>query len=134
MRLKVRRGPDLYTADVTAAERPHDFDRLTDLVNPDKSLIAKLGVLGVEITEANAAMASNLRAPIGVLVVGHTKDESSSADSGLQTGDAIHGVNGTPVATVTELRAALDALGPRHAVVLQIERGGQFIFLAFEGD
>jgi len=134
VRLKVRRGADLYTADVTAAERPHDFDRLTDLVDPDKSLIAKLGVLGVEITEANAAMASNLRAPIGVLVVGHTKDESSSADSGLQTGDAIHSVNGTPVATVTELRAALDALGPRHAVVLQIERGGQFIFLAFEGD
>jgi serine protease Do len=134
VRLKVRRGADLYTADVTAAERPHDFDRLTDLVDPDKSLIARLGVLGVEITEANAALASNLRAPIGVLVVGHTKDESSAADSGLQTGDAIHSVNGTPVATVTELRAALDALGPRPAVVLQIERGGQFIFLAFEGD
>lgn len=134
VRLKVRRGADLYTADVTAEERPHDFDRLTDLVDPDKSLIAKLGVLGVEITEANAAMASNLRAPVGVLVVGHTKDESSSAESGLQTGDAIHSVNGTPVATVTELRAALDALGPRHAVVLQIERSGQFIFLAFEGD
>jgi serine protease Do len=134
MRLKVRRGADLYTADVTAAERPHDFDRLTDLVDPQKSLIAKLGVLGLDITEANASIAANLRTPGGVLVVGRTKGESDAADTGLQTGDAIHGVNGTPVASVAELRGALDALGPRHAVVLQIERNGQFMFLAFEGD
>jgi serine protease Do len=134
MRLKVRRGADLYTADVTAAERPHDFDRLTDLVDPEKSLVAKLGVLGLDITEASAPMAASLRTPRGVLVVGHTKDEGEAADSGLQTGDAIHSVNGTPVASVAELRAALDALGPRHAVVLQIERSGQFMFLAFEGN
>lgn len=134
VRLKVRRGPDLYTADVTAVERPDDFDRLTDLVDPDKSLIAKLGVLGVDITEATAAIAASLRAPAGVLVVGHTKDEGDAADSGLQTGDAIHSVNGMPIVSIAELRAALDELGPRHAVVLQIERNGQLMFLAFEGD
>jgi serine protease Do len=134
VRLKVRRGADLYTADVTAVERPHDFDRLTDLVDPDKSLVAKLGVLGIDLTEANAAMASNLRSAAGVLVVGHTTDEVEAADSGLQTGDAIHSVNGTPVISIVELRAALDALGPRPAIVLQIERNGQMMFLAFEGD
>jgi serine protease Do len=134
VRLKVRRGVDLYTADVTAVERPHDFDRLTDLVDPDKSLIARLGVLGVDITEATAAMASNLRAPIGVLVVGHTKSDGDAADSGLQTGDAVHSVNGAPIASVAELRSVLAGIGPRHAIVLQIERNGQFVFLAFEGD
>jgi S1-C subfamily serine protease len=119
---------------VTAAERPHDLDRLTDLVEPQKNLIPKLGVLGLDITEATASMAASLRSPTGVLVVGHTKNEDEAADSGLQTGDAIHSVNGAPVASVAELRGALDALGPRHAVVLQIERNGQFMFLAFEGD
>ena len=133
VRLKVRRGADLYTADVTVTEQPHSFDSLTDLVDPQKSLIGKLGVLGVDITEANA-MAASLREPSGVLVVGHTKNEGDSADTGLQTGDTIHGINGNPITSVDTLRAALDVLGPRHPVVLQIERNGQFIFLAFEAD
>jgi serine protease Do len=132
VRLKVRRGADLYTADVVVTERPHDFDRLIDLVDPQKSLIARLGVLGVDITGATAGMAASLREATGVIVVGHTKDEDESAESGLQTGDAIHGLNGRAVASVENLRTMVDALEPRRPVVLQIERNGQFIFLAFE--
>jgi serine protease Do len=132
VRLKVQRGKDLYTADVAVTERAHDFDRLTDLVDPQRSLIAKLGVLGVDITDANAAMAASLRVPSGVVVVGHPKDEGQSSESGLTTGDAIHGINGVAVTSVDHLRAAVDALTPGQAVVLQIERNGQFVFLAFE--
>jgi serine protease Do len=132
VRLKLRRGADLYTADVIVAERPHDFDRLTDLVDPQKSLIAKLGILGVDITEANAGMAASLRVPSGVIVVGHPKDEADSSDAGLMTADAIHGINGNAVSSVEALRDFVDALKPRSPVVLQIERNGQFIFLAFE--
>jgi serine protease Do len=91
-------------------------------------------VLGIDITDATAGLASNLRTPAGVLVVGQTKDDGEAADSGLQTGDAIHSVNGSPISSIAELRSALDALGPRHAVVLQIEREGQLMYLAFEGD
>jgi hypothetical protein len=43
-------------------------------------------------------------------------------------------VNGIPVASVDRLRAELDALKPHAPVVLQIERNGQFVFLAFELD
>jgi len=134
VRLKLRRGTELYTADVDVAERAHDFDRLTDLVDPEKSLVAKLGILGVGITEATAGMAAELRLPSGVIVVGHPKDEADSPDTGLMTGDTIHGVNGSPVTSVDNLRAFVDALKPRSAVVLQIERNEQFIFLAFELD
>jgi len=134
VRLKVRRGADLFTADVVVTERAHDFDRLTDLVDPQRSLIAKLGVLGVDITQANAGMAAGLRLPSGVIIVGHTKDEGESADTGLQTGDTIHGINGTPISSIDGLRAALDGLAPRQPVVLQIERNAQFIFLAFEAN
>ena len=132
IRFKVRRGADLFTTDVTVAERPHDFDRLSDLVDPDKSLIAKLGVLGVDITEATADIAASLRNPSGVIVVGHTKSESDGADAGLQTADTIHGLNGRPVASMEQLRTALDALGGRSPVVLEVERNGQTVFLAFE--
>jgi S1-C subfamily serine protease len=79
-------------------------------------------------------MAAELRLPSGVIVVGHPKDEADSPDTGLMTGDTIHGVNGSPVTSVDNLRAFIDALKPRSAVVLQIERNEQFIFLAFELD
>jgi hypothetical protein len=35
-------------------------------------------------------------------------------------------------ASVADIRTAIDTLKPRSAVVLQIERRGQFIFLPFE--
>jgi serine protease Do len=134
VRFKVLRGQESYTADVTLSERPHDLDRLSDLVDPEKSLIEKLGVLAVDISSANGGLSSDLRVPAGVMVAGHTKYEADSPDSGLMTADTIHAVNGMPVASVDRLRATLDGLKPHAPVVLQIERHGQFMFLAFELD
>jgi serine protease Do len=134
VRLKVLRGTEWYTADVTMAERPHDLDRLADLVDPGKSLIAKLGILGVDVDDASGGLASTLRVPSGVMVAGRTKEGIDSADTGLTTGDTIHAVNGCPVTSVENLRTALEDVKPRTPVVLQIERNGQFIFLAFELD
>jgi serine protease Do len=132
--LEVLRGREKRTAAITVAERFHDIDRLTDLVQPDKSRVARLGILGVDIDETNARFASTLRVPSGVMVVGHTKEETDLVETGLTTGDAIHAANGAVVASVADLRKALDALEPRSPVVLQIERNGQFVFLAFELD
>jgi serine protease Do len=128
----VRRGAEKLTMGVTVAERPHDFDRLTDLVDPEKSLIGKLGILGVDITEATAGMAAGLRNPSGVIVVGHTKSDSDAADAGLQTADTIHALNGRPIASVEQLRTTIDGLVRRSPVVLEVERNGQTVFLAFE--
>ena len=132
--LGVRRGAEAFTADLTVSERTHDFDRLADLVDPQRSLIAKLGIFGLDITEESAGIAASLRVASGVIVAGHTKDETGSVDTGLVTADAIHGINGRPVTSVEGLRAEIDALKSRSPVVLQIERNGQFIYLAFECD
>jgi serine protease Do len=132
--LDVVRGTDHRVVSFEVAERQHDFDRLTDLIDPDKSLVSRLGILGVNITEANADLAASLRQPSGVIVVGHTKDDAGWADMGLMTADAIHAVNGTAVTSVEQLRSIVDGLKPRSAVVLQVERNGQFTFLAFELD
>ena len=64
-------------------------------------------------------------------MVGHTKNESDGADAGLQTADTIHGLNGRPVSSLEQLRA-LDVLVGRSPVVLEVERNGQTVFLAFE--
>ena len=46
IRLGVLRGAEKLTFDVQVVEVPHDVDRLVDLADPGKSLIAKLGVVG----------------------------------------------------------------------------------------
>jgi serine protease Do len=132
VRLRILRGGDTFDADVTVAERPHDLDRLTDLVEPDKSVVPKLGILGVALDGNNARLALAVRVPFGVVVVGHTQDDSDRPDTGLMTGDTIHAINDALVTSVADIRTAIDTLKPRSAVVLQIERRGQFIFLPFE--
>jgi serine protease Do len=132
--LGVRRGDDALTVDVRVAERALDLERLAELVEPDKNRVARLGILGVDVGDTGAGLASALRVPSGVIVVGHTSDGPGTTDMDFATGDTIHSVNGTPVTSVTDLRHALDGLKPRCAVALQIERNGQFIFLAFELD
>ncbi|HJZ75702.1 MAG TPA: trypsin-like peptidase domain-containing protein [Vicinamibacterales bacterium] len=134
VRFKVRRADGDFTTDVTVVERAHDFDRLTDRIDPRRSLVPQLGILGVDLTAETAGMTTALRTPSGVIVVGRTPDTSDSADTGLAAGDTIYAINGTPVASVAELRAAAGALAPHRPVVLQIERNGQIVFLAFELD
>jgi serine protease Do len=131
VRLRVLRGRDTFVVDVPVAERPHDIDRLTDLIQPD-NVVQKLGIFGVALDRDNARLAVASRAPFGVVVVGHTQDEGDRPDTGLVTGDTIHTLNDTLITSVADLCAALDRLAPRSAVVLHIERNGQFIFLPFE--
>ena len=134
VKLGVARGSDTFTVDVPVEERSHDLDRLADLVELDKSFVARLGIFGIDIDDTTAQFASGLRVSSGVIVVGHLKDGEDLDDAGLMTGDAIHGINGTPVTSVEALRTALDALKSRSSVALQVERNGQFIFLAFDLD
>ena len=123
--ITVHRGKETIAVEVSVAERAHDFDRLTDRVDPEKSPVPKLGILGVDVDDDTAKWASMLRAPSGVRVVGRTKEVEDLADSGLMTGDTIHGINGAMVTSVDDLRRALDRLAPGSVVVLQIERNGQ---------
>ena len=122
-------GPSIFVA-----ERPHDFDRLTDLVEPDTNRIARLGILGVDINTANVHLTGGLRIPSGVIVVGHPREDPDDLDTGLTTGDTIHSINGTSVASIADVRTIVASLKPRSAVVLQVERNGQLIFLSFEMD
>jgi len=50
------------------------------------------------------------------MVVGRPLNRPGTVDMDLATGDTIHGVNGAPVTSVTDLRRALDGLKPRSAV------------------
>jgi serine protease Do len=134
VRFKVRRADGDFTTDVTVVERAHDFDRLTDHIDPQRSLVPQLGILGVDLNADTAMMTTALRTPSGVIVVGRTPDATDSPDTGLAAGDTIYAINGRPIASVAELRDAAGAIAPRSPVVLQIERNGQIVFLGFELD
>ena len=113
-------------------EQSHDFDRLAGTIDPDKNLVSKLGILGVEIEPAIANSLSGLRIPSGVIVVAKAAD--SKADVSLATGDVIHALNGAPVETLASLRSALGHLSANSPVVLQIEREGKLMFITFRFD
>jgi serine protease Do len=132
IKMVVLRGSEKLSFDVPVVELPHDVDRLADLADPNKSLVSKLGIVGVEIDPKLAATLSGLRVSSGVMVAARAADPS--VDISLTTGDVIHAINGVAVETIAGLRAALDHLASNSAVVLQIEREGRLMFVSFEMD
>jgi serine protease Do len=133
VKLGVLRGSGKLFLDVPVVERPHELDRVADLLDPAKSLVGKLGILGVEVDSQNAEMLSELRVPSGVIVAARAAD-SPNADASLAAGDVIHSINGVPVSNLESLRSALNRLKPNSPVVLQIEREERLMFVAFQLD
>jgi serine protease Do len=131
VKLLVLRGKEQLTVEVEVMERPDDPARFRHLVDPTKNAIARLGIVGLDLTEALAARFSGLRYPKGVIVALAAYDGFRET-IGLQAGDVIHAVNGDTVASLGELRAAIDPLQPGAAVALHIERDGRLGFVAFE--
>ena len=132
IKLGVLRGAEKLSFDVLVVELPHDLDRLADLADPDKSLVPKLGIVGIEIDPKLAGTLPGLRVSSGVIVA--ARAANLSVDTSLTAGDVIHAINGVQVETMTALRSALDHLAPNTSVTLQIERNGRLMFVSFELD
>lgn len=133
VRLDVLRGRKQTVVDVPIVERAHDLDRLADRVDPERNLVRQLGILGVAIDGEIGQMLTALRLPFGVIVAARAQD-SGASDVALSAGDIIHAVNGIAIATLDDLRSALNALQARSPVVLQVERDGKLSFVTFELD
>jgi S1-C subfamily serine protease len=133
MTVGVIRSGRKRTFTVAIAAKPDDLDQLTDLLDPESSVVPALGILAVDINEKTTSLVPSLRWPVGVIVAAHAP-QGGSPDVALLSGDVIHSVNGIPVTTVDALRALIGAVKPHDAVVLQVERNGQLSFLAFEAD
>jgi serine protease Do len=133
LRVAVLRGEQQVTRDVFVVERPEALDRVADLLDPDKSLVPQLGILGVSIDEELRSVIGSLRLPSGVLVAARAEDSRGPAVA-LSPGDVVHSVNGVAISNLEELRATLDGLKPKSSVALQIEREGRLTFVAFALD
>jgi serine protease Do len=129
-KLEVLRGSDRVQLDISLEDRPHKVDSLVDLTDPVKNLVKRLGILAIELNIDLAHSLPDLRIPSGIIVAAKTF-ESGAGEIPLQTGDVIHGLNGTTVTSIADLRQGLDKLKQGDAVVLLIERYGQLMYVSF---
>ena len=130
-KLEVLRGTEKKVLYIPAEEHHDKLDRLLDAADPAKSLVPKLGILAINLTDDLRSELGNLRISSGVIVVGRAADLIVT-ESGLQTGDIIHSLNGAPVDSVETLRQLVEKLKTGDATVLQIERDGKLAYLPFE--
>jgi serine protease Do len=131
VKLEILRGNERKTLYVPAIEHRDAMDQLLDNINPENSLVPTLGVLAIDLTDQLRQQLGTLRVPSGVIVVGRAAD-LILPDTGLQAGDIIHTLNGTPVDSVEQLRSMTKALKTGSAVALQIERDGGLTYVSFE--
>lgn len=131
VKLEILRGMQKKILYVPAIERHDPMDKLLDSLNPENSLVPRLGVLAIDMSDDLRRRLESLRIKSGVIVVGRAAD-LIMPDTGLQAGDVIHQLNLTPIDTMDTLRAAVSALKTGDPVVLQVERDGGLIYVSFE--
>jgi serine protease Do len=107
------------------------IERLAEAADPMASYVERLGILGFGLDEGMRSLLPGLRAAGGVVVVAQAPG-LGSLDVGLRPGDVIHTLNRTIVESVEQLDSELARFEKGDALVLRIERAGQFQFLAFE--
>jgi serine protease Do len=129
--MDVLRKSDHLSIEIPVIDAVDDPTRFADLVNPEDNLIPRLGILGIGIDKKLAAMLPDLRNSYGVVVAAGSATDLSSG-TGLNPGDVIYSVNGTPVATVPALKSKLDEYKAGEPVVMQVERSGVLLFVTIE--
>ena len=130
VKLEILRGNQRKVLYVPAIEHRDHMDELLDAINTENSLVSRLGILAIDLTD-DLRTRLNLRIPSGVIVVGRAV-ELLTPDTGLQAADVIHAVNNTTIDSLDALRAAVGKLKAGDPVVLQIEREDGLMYVSFE--
>ncbi len=128
--LDVGRGAQVVHLRIPVTVEDQDLDNMVSSLDPEKSLVHRLGILGLEVNSKMIQIFPDLRIKSGIVVA--ARAAGAVMDSGLETGDVIHQVNTTDIASLAGLRNVLGALKPGDPVVLQVERDGSLRYLAFD--
>ncbi len=129
--LEILRGTERFTVRVPVIERPGAVESFAGRVTPEKNLVRRLGILALDLTPSTEALLPKLRGTDGVVVAALSPGPAYGLVD-LQAGDVIYKVNNQPVADLDALRRILDGVQRGEALVLQVERRGELMFLAFE--
>jgi serine protease Do len=128
--MEVLRGTERKVLNIKIVEQDRDLDNLASEMDPEKALVSALGILGVEIDSKLVKVFPDLRVKSGIIVA--AMSAGPAVDTGLQTGDVIHGLNTTDIASLGGLRDALAKLKAGDPVVLLVERDSSLRYLSFD--
>src|ERR1700752_896368 len=129
VQLVVLRGTAEQSLSVTPVEQRNEFEAVSRMADPEKSLVSQLGILGVEIDQQIAASAKGLREPNGVIVV--ARAAGTSSDVPIMVGDVIRSLNKRQILTLQGLTDAVCAIAPGSPVTVQIQREGKLMYVSF---
>jgi serine protease Do len=132
VQLVVLRGAAEQRLTVAPVEERSELDSLSGQADPQKNLVAELGIVGVEIDQRIAAVAKGLRSPYGVIVI--ARAAGGAGEVPVQQKDIIVRFNNRRIATLQALRDEARALKPGAPVTLQIQREGRLMFVSFTLD
>jgi len=132
VQLVVLRGAAEQRLSVAPVEDRSELDSLSGEADPQKNLVAELGIIGVEIDPRIAAAAKGLRGPYGVVVI--ARAAGAAGEVPVQPKDVIRSFNNRRIATLQALRDEARALKPGAPVTLQIQREGRLMYVSFTLD
>jgi serine protease Do len=129
--LELLRAGQRVKTPVAVAERDDRLAGLSESIDPRQNLVQRLGIVGVNLDQRIAEMLPVLRVRSGVVVASTMSGAIDTREGGFAPGDVVYAVNGTPVVGVAGLRDTVAQLKSGDAVVVQLERQGQLMYLAF---
>ena len=125
------RGSAELTVEVRVRERPDDPFRFAGAVGRDTNLVPQLGVLAMDLDASLTEARGPRRCRAGAVVAARVLEVRAPV-ADLEVGDLLCAVNGRPFASVAELRERLGGTRPGDPLVVQAQRGGSLMYVAFE--
>lgn len=131
VKIDLLRGSRKLSMNVPPVVVNDGIDQLADIADPVKSHIGSLGILALDLDTRTRSLVPGVRASGGVIVIAQARG-FNSVNTGLRPGDVIHSLNQTEIQSLEQLKSTLAQLKPGAPAVLQVERRGQYQYLAFE--
>jgi serine protease Do len=131
MQMEVLRGDKTIALSITPQPLNTGVESLEDLVRPEESLVAPLGIFVVPLSPEVRQLIGGARSENGVIVAG-LLDNEPQVYADLSEGDIIRSINQKPVLKATDLRSAIAGLKAGDPAVLEVERSGALRWVAFE--
>lgn len=129
--LDVLRGAERLRIEVPVVERPRDPNRLMALVSQERNLVARLGILGIDLDADVARLFPSLRRATGVVIAAQSQNAPAGRGA-FRPGDVLYAINGARVDDLRGLRESLAALNAYDPVVMHVEREGELLYVVFE--
>jgi serine protease Do len=131
VRVEVLRGGSVEAFGVEVMRQSDPAAALVGMVNPERNLVPQLGILALNLDASLQRVLPSLRRASGVVVASRAAD-APFWENGVLPGDVVYAVNGVDIRQVDDLKREIAKVKPYEPVVVQIERDGKLMYLAFE--